>query len=418
MSRLRSRVLLAAGSSSLLLSILAIADTTAATPEPGAVQILPPGESVGRPLPPLGVPLAERRPTFGYSAAATVPINNDELLPEGVYRTPEVTRDQQIATAVNAGFAEEDVNAFLGAGDPADTYVIGLRLADGGWTQLVSYNGGAEEVGWRGTYEVIDEDTVVATDPCGSITYTYAFDGEQLTLDMIDDQCDGVEEQIAQTIIFETAPFTLVEAASGDDTPTAPATYTSTSFVVPFEVTLPGWVAPEPAVTEANFVTWEGTDADRGIRFLAPVNLYPPGSTTTTPLPDDYVSYLMSQAEHGAIFSDVVETTIDGLPATVVTATTDHSIDGGLGCQAEGLAAEDCFGLQPDLSLRLAVVEVGDHPLLIWVRDINGVDAEYDTFDAMLSSLQFGEPADISDQPAASTSEVVESSASTPPQST
>ena len=181
-------------------------------PEPGAVQILPPGESVGRPLPPLGVPLAERRPTFGYSAAATVPINNDELLPEGVYRTPEVTHDQQIATAVNAGFAEEDVNAFLGAGDPADTYVIGLRLADGGWTQLVSYNGGAEEVGWRGTYEVIDEDTVVATDPCGSITYTYAFDGEQLTLDMIDDQCDGVEEQIAQTIIFETAPFTLVEA--------------------------------------------------------------------------------------------------------------------------------------------------------------------------------------------------------------
>ena len=115
----------------------------------------------------------------------------------------------------------------------------------------------------------------------------------------------------------------------------------------------------------------------------------------------------MSQADHGAIFSDVIETTVDGFPATVVTATTDQSIDGGLGCQADGLAAEDCFGLQPDLSLRLAVVEVGDQPLLIWVRDIRGVDAEYDTFDAMLSSLHFGEPADISDRPAASTSETL-----------
>ena len=380
------------------------------------MEVRPPGESVGRPLPPLGVPLAERRPTPGYSAAATVPTKNDELLPEGVYRTPEVTRDQQIATAVNAGFAEEDVNAFLGAGDPADTYVLGLRLADGGWTQLVSYNGGAEEVGWRGTYEVIDEDTVVATDPCGSITYTYAFDGEQLTLDMIDDQMrcgiDGADRPDDHLRDRTVHPGRSRQRRR--HRPPHRRAYTSTSFVVPFEVTLPGWVAPEPAVTEANFVTWEGTDADRGIRFLAPVNLYPPGSTTTTPLPDDYVSYLMSQAEHGAIFSDVVETTIDGLPATVVTATTDHSIDGGLGCQAEGLAAADCFGLQPDLSLRLAVVEVGDHPLLIWVRDINGVDAEYDTFDAMLSSLQFGEPADISDQPAASTSEVVESSTSTP----
>ena len=53
MSRLRSRVLLAAGSSSLLLSSLAIADTTAATtepaPEPGAVETLPPDESSAPP---------------------------------------------------------------------------------------------------------------------------------------------------------------------------------------------------------------------------------------------------------------------------------------------------------------------------------------------------------------------------------
>ena len=68
-----------------------------------------------------------------------------------------VTLDDQIATALDAGFTEADVNAFLGAGDPADTHQMVLRLANGGWTQLDSYNGGAEEVGWRGTYEVIDD---------------------------------------------------------------------------------------------------------------------------------------------------------------------------------------------------------------------------------------------------------------------
>jgi hypothetical protein len=47
MSRLRSCVLLAAGSSVLLLSSLAINDTTAATTEPAPVEILPPDESFG-----------------------------------------------------------------------------------------------------------------------------------------------------------------------------------------------------------------------------------------------------------------------------------------------------------------------------------------------------------------------------------
>jgi hypothetical protein len=35
------------------------------------------------------------------------------------------------------------------------------------------------------------------------------------------------------------------------------------------------------------------------------------------------------------------------------------------------------------------VIEVGDRPLLIWVRAIGDVDAEYDTFDTMLTSLHF-----------------------------
>ena len=102
-------------------------------------------------------------------------------------------------------------------------------------------------------------------------------------------------------------------------------TYSSTTFAVPFDVTLPEWVLPDPTAEEPNFVTWEGSEVDRAIRFLAPISVYPPAampSETPSPLPDDYLSYLFSQADYGATFDDVVETTIDGLPTTVVTATT------------------------------------------------------------------------------------------------
>ncbi len=132
---------------------------------------------------------------FGAGAYAatetTVPDGSDPRLPEGIYRTPELTLDQVIATLIAAGFTEEEVSAFFGTDLPEGTVTFGLRLADGGWTQLESINGGPEEAGWRGTYEVIDDVTVIATDSCGAITYEYALDGEQLTLDMVDDQCVG-----------------------------------------------------------------------------------------------------------------------------------------------------------------------------------------------------------------------------------
>ena len=75
-----------------------------------------------------------------------------------------------------------------------------------------------------------------------------------------------------------------------------------------------------------------------------------------------------------------------------MTATTLSSLDGSLGCQEEDSFAADCFGLQPDLILRIAVIDTEAGPLLIWVRDIRGADdreLEYESFDEMLGSLRF-----------------------------
>ena len=101
---------------------------------------------------------------------------------------------------------------------------------------------------------------------------------------------------------------------------------------------------------------------------MAPVNLYQPGATTATRVPSDYYDYLRGLTSHGVHLSDVVTTTVGGQPARVVTVTTDTSLDGILGCPADGLAPGDCYGPQPDLSLRMAVVNVNDQPLLIWLR--------------------------------------------------
>lgn len=150
--------------------------------------------------------------------AGAEPAEAGERLPEGTYETGPIAFAKFVTKAVDAGFDPARVDQFFaqyGATNPA-TLEVTLRLTEGRWVEFESVDGGAPEIGWSGTYEVIDDDTVVATDPCGAITYDYALDGDVLTLDMVDDQCQGFAgydrdgELIAQTILFGTAPFTRV----------------------------------------------------------------------------------------------------------------------------------------------------------------------------------------------------------------
>ena len=57
------------------------------------------------------------------------------------------------------------------------------------------------------------------------------------------------------------------------------------------------------------------------------------------------------------------------------------------------MAAGDCFGLQPENTLRMAVIDVGDRTLLAWLRHDNGTDtdaaAEFAAFEEMLASVSF-----------------------------
>jgi hypothetical protein len=169
-----------------------------------------------------------------------------------------------------------------------------------------------------------------------------------------------------------------------------PGTYATTSFAIPFEVTAPEWSPVSlPSAQRPHLVTWESPD--RAVRFLAPVTVLQPPDATGTEVPDDYVAYLLSQSEFGASFDDVVETTIDGRPATIVSATTANEIGGSLGCEGHPPGVE-CWGLVPQYPVRLAVIDTENGPLLVWDRGAeNAAPIDDGSFDEMLASLHFPE---------------------------
>jgi hypothetical protein len=181
---------------------------------------------------------------------------------------------------------------------------------------------------------------------------------------------------------------------SPSSSPTS-ATYASARFVRPFDATVPAWLPTKPSVETANFVTWETTHPDEpAVRFLVPVKVYLPGEAIASPPPKDFLTFLKSQQQEGAHLADVTQTTIAGLPATLMTATAKRPLDGSLGCQAENLSAPDCYGLQPGLILRLAVIDTGDRPLLAWLRHERGVNdagmaKEFASFQTMLATVHF-----------------------------
>ena len=196
-------------------------------------------------------------------------------------------------------------------------------------------------------------------------------------------------------VAASAAPTVASVAPSAAAATSAPAagSYRTSQFAIPFDVIVPSYVESTPADESANFVTWLSVDESLAIRFLHPVVVYQPGSTTTSPVPTDYLTYLLSQTDHGATFDGRKDTTIDGHQATILTVTMSKSIDGSLGCPDTGISADECFGIQPEYAMRLAVVTTERGPLLIWLRSAAhmsaDVAAEPERFEQLLAGLHF-----------------------------
>ncbi len=194
-----------------------------------------------------------------------------------------------------------------------------------------------------------------------------------------------------------SAPTSSAANSSAPTSSAAPspsaAKYSSKSFSIPLTVMVPASLKPQPTEDTGTFLTWESVSAGhKAVRFLQPVVVYPPGSAGPQAPPKNYLAYLRGQASHGAKFANVKTISVDGHPATIMTATTTQALDGSLGCPTANTAADECFGLQPDLTLRIAVIDVNGKTLLAWAKtdsqDVN-VPSFYAEFAAMLQGLKF-----------------------------
>jgi hypothetical protein len=137
-------------------------------------------------------------------------------LAPGTYGTPPLSIERMRSTALAEGFRRKDVDAYLVEQFPdvtEVTYTIDSR--DGVWTVYDAEDVGADTlVAWSGDYVVPDAGTVVADagPPCSPIVYDYRLSGDGVAFALVDDPCpELVGEMIAQTIIYESAPYRRLE---------------------------------------------------------------------------------------------------------------------------------------------------------------------------------------------------------------
>jgi hypothetical protein len=190
-----------------------------------------------------------------------------------------------------------------------------------------------------------------------------------------------------------TSGPTKASAAS----PSSPASqmYASKAFIVPLTVTVDASLK-SPPTDLPHLLSWDAANSSANkVRFLVPVNLYRPGSTTPEAPPKHYLKYLQRLTSNGAQLSNVIKITVDGHPATLMSATsTTGGFDGSIGCPSIGASADQakgCFGIQPDLILRIAVIPVGNTTMLAWARTskANPNEAFFAMFERMLKSVRF-----------------------------
>jgi hypothetical protein len=182
--------------------------------------------------------------------------------------------------------------------------------------------------------------------------------------------------------------------------PPASQAYSSTAFVPPLTVTVDAVLKSPPTTDSRNLLSWDAVASqDNKVRFLVPVELYRPGRNVPEKPPRNYLTYLQGLAKDGIEVSEVVKATVDGHSATLMSLTStvganrpEGFVDGVLGCPTRGAdQSEGCYGPQPDLTLRLGVIDVGGTTLLAWARTSkDNPDPPFvAAFERMLSSVQF-----------------------------
>lgn len=141
---------------------------------------------------------------------------SDARLPDGVYRTNELTTDDIVAAMEARGIDPDTIDAAIATLDDI-VYSIAYNFKSGTFVQ-VETTGGHEEVGSSGTYRIVDDNRVEFDEPCcGSSFLQFAFDGQNLTLqvDFPDEDIqafcqDAPADCVGFIRVIEAGPFILI----------------------------------------------------------------------------------------------------------------------------------------------------------------------------------------------------------------
>jgi hypothetical protein len=187
-------------------------------------------------------------------------------------------------------------------------------------------------------------------------------------------------------------------APAASPAPPASHTYASKYFRPPLTVTVDPSLKSPPVIDFTTFLTWDAVSSSSNkVRFLIPTNVYRPGSLVSQAPPKDYLRWLQRLTRHGLKLSDVVKITVDGHRATLMTGTSTAAhgpefFAGTIGCPDPGDdQIESCYGIEPDVICRLAVIPLGKTTLLAWARTSRAHpdEAFFAMFEKMLTSVRF-----------------------------
>jgi len=149
------------------------------------------------------------QPEGSPAASADLVTLGKEL--EGTWMTAWHPASLMQAAVEAAGLSWADADAgFKDFVASVDTVRHAVKLEGGDITQYEAVDGGPLQVGWIGTYELVDGDTIVATESAtfNRIEYAFTLRDGILTVDVVDDK--DPSDIVPQVAIYETMPFTRV----------------------------------------------------------------------------------------------------------------------------------------------------------------------------------------------------------------
>jgi len=140
----------------------------------------------------------------------------DRRLPEGTYSTGELTRPELIAAGVAGKLTVAQAEAALELDGIDEVATFTIKIQANRLTQFYDYDHSNDQgVGYIAIYQVIDDDTLTATEACcGTTRFEYTFDNDKLQLQIAGDPqeiCHGDVGCNMGVIVFESAPFTRID---------------------------------------------------------------------------------------------------------------------------------------------------------------------------------------------------------------